>query len=152
MRVIIDLVREVSALFAAFGYGVEQVRRLTCPPASTAAANAMQPIAADATQQLGEDYLLTTSIGFNQHVVSNIDAIDAALIGILGATGAFTVLAVDKIRELAVWPRWIAISLFGVSAALSFVGYAYGFVRDQPSDVPRPAHSFQILLATARRH
>jgi hypothetical protein len=72
-------------------------------------------------------------------LASNIDAIDAALIGVLGATGVFAVLAVDKLRELAVWPRWIAISLFAASALSSFVGYAYGFINDQPRDVPRPA-------------
>jgi glucan phosphoethanolaminetransferase (alkaline phosphatase superfamily) len=139
MRVIIDVVREVAALFTALGYGAEQLRRLVGSTVDASATSSTEPVALDAAQQLGEDYLLTTSISFNQQVVSNIDAIDAALIGTLGATAAFAVLAVDKIRELAVWPRWFAISLFALSAALSFVGYAYGFIRDQPGDVPRPA-------------
>ncbi|MDB5072075.1 MAG: hypothetical protein JWM87_3186 [Candidatus Eremiobacteraeota bacterium] len=139
VRIFINLVREVAALFAALGYGIEQLRYVFGLPIPVPPANPAQSLPGDATQQLGEDFLLTTSIGFNQQVVSNIDAIDAALIGILGATGAFAVLAVDKIRELAVWPRWIAISLFGLSAVLSFAGYAYGFISDQPEDVPRPA-------------
>jgi hypothetical protein len=79
------------------------------------------------------------SVSFNQGIVANIDAIDAALIGILGATAAFAVLTVDKIRELASVPRWIAIALLALSGLVSLSGYAYGFVRGQPRDVPRPA-------------
>lgn len=56
----------------------------------------------------------------------------------MGATGAFAVLTVDKIRELAVAPRWVAIALLASSALASLAGYAYGFIGRTTRDVPRP--------------
>ena len=96
--------------------------------------------ARDVTRQLGDDFLLSIVVGFNQGVLSSLDATDSALIGILGATAAFAVLTIDKIRELAAIPRWIAIALLACSGVLSLAAYAYRFVgRHQPGYVPRPA-------------
>jgi hypothetical protein len=92
----------------------------------------------DTMRRLGDDFLLSSAVSFNQGVLSNIDAVDAALIGILGAAGAFTVLTVDKIRELAVVPRWVAIGFLAASGLVSLYGYAHGFVGRHPRDVPRP--------------
>ncbi|HWT06658.1 MAG TPA: hypothetical protein VN224_12930 [Xanthomonadales bacterium] len=92
------------------------------------------------TRQFGDDFLLSIVIGFNQGVLSSLDASDLALIGILGATAAFAVLTIDKIRELATAPRWIAIALLACAGILSLAGYAYRFIgRQQPGYVPRPA-------------
>jgi len=137
MRVL-DVFREVTAFLTAIGYGLEQTRRLVSADESRSDSGIVLSRAPDLARELGDDFLLTTSIGFNRQLLANIDAIDAALIGVLGATVAFAVLAIDKILELAVFPRWIAIGFLTVSGLLSFTGYAYGFISGEPIEVPRP--------------
>jgi fluoride ion exporter CrcB/FEX len=115
MRVL-DIVRAVLTLSALGGKGVE----------------------GGGTRNLEDDFLLTTTLGFNRQLLANIDAIDAALIGILGAVVAFSVLIVDKIKELPPPARWIAVTLLATSGLLSFVGYAYGFLLGEAIEGPRP--------------
>jgi hypothetical protein len=152
------IVRDLALLVHSIGHGFEQFRRAngdgarerTTERADNRTRNAGEPV-----REPGDDFLLACAIGFNQRVLSNIDATDTALIGILGATGAFTVLTVDKIRELAVVSRWIAIALLASSALASLAGYAYGFIGGATRDVPRPLlfvpdFSLDSLKAIAR--
>ena len=138
MRVI-SVLRELAALIAAASEGVKEIRRLVRRDAGNEDTNVLAAVRANAAPQLGDDFLLATSIGFNRQLLANIDAIDTALIGILGATVAFAVLTVDKIKELRAWPCWTAITFLAVSGLLSFAGYASGFIRGEPIEVPRPA-------------
>ncbi|MEA2787359.1 MAG: hypothetical protein QOF71_3463 [Candidatus Eremiobacteraeota bacterium] len=142
MRRFRGVLRDLTLFVSSIGYGLEQFRgligndfRQQGESADEAAAGAQ-----DVTRQFGDDFLLSTVIGFNQGVLSSLDASDLALIGILGATGAFAVLTIDKLRELAAVPRWIAIALLACSGILSLAGYTYRFIgRQQPGYVPRPA-------------
>ena len=135
------IVRDLAWLANSIGYALEQFR---CVHGESGArrgpkdADSGSVRAEESVRQLGDDFLLSCAVGFNHGVMSNIDAIDLALIGILGATGAFAVFAVDKIRELAVIPRWVAIGLLASSGLVSLVGYAYGFIGRSARDVPRP--------------
>jgi hypothetical protein len=136
------IVRDLALLANSIGYGFEQFRRLNGESTATLTTEQSADgsgVAQDSARQLGDDFLLSIAVGFNQGVLSNIDAIDSALIGVLGATGAFAVLTVDKLRELAAVPRWIAIALLASSALVSLAGYAYGFIGRSTRDGPRPA-------------
>jgi len=135
------IVRDLALLVRSIGYGLEQLRRVNGDDSPLHASHHADErgSADDSARQPGDDFLLSISVGFNQGVVSNIDAIDVALIGILGATGAFAVFAVDKIRELALIPRWVAIGLLALSGLVSLAGYAHGFIGRSGRDVPRPA-------------
>ncbi|HEY0395607.1 MAG TPA: hypothetical protein VGD01_14005 [Candidatus Elarobacter sp.] len=128
----------MTGLLLAFGYAMDSVRRSSGArdEEPTRAVGSRQ---AEERRQPGDGFLLSLSVSFNQGVVPNIDAIDAASIGILGATVAFAVLTVDKIREIAEFPRWMALTFLMLSGLVSSFGYAYGFVRGQPRDVPRPS-------------
>lgn len=77
---------------------------------------------------LGEDVLIDISARYSEAIVSNIDAIDTGLIGILALPVAFGVFAVDKIQELHQPFEGIAIALLTLSAFVSFVGYGWGFL------------------------
>ena len=135
------IVRDLASLASSISYRFEQMRRLNGDGAArrtTEKTDNAGASAEDSTRRLGDDFLLSIAIGFNQRVLSNIDAIDTALIGIFGATGAFAVLTVDKIRELALAPRWVAVALLASSALASLAGYAYGFIGRTTRDVPRP--------------
>ena len=141
MRRFRGVLRDLTWFASSIGYGLEQFRGLLCAGAGERAPDAVprtSDLHEDAARRLGDDFLLSSAVNFNEGVLSNIDAVDSALIGILGAAGAFTVLTVDKIRELAVVPRWVAIGFLAASALVSLYGYAYGFVGRHPRDVPRP--------------
>lgn len=126
-------VQDFATLLAAAGYMIEQFRR-----AGEASPRDASDGAAGPKKQIGDDFLLTTAIAFNQGVLANIDAVDTALIGIFAAASAFAIFAVDKINELADTLKWLAVVLLAASALLSVVGYAFGFVLSEPRDVPRP--------------
>jgi len=122
---------EISA-----GYFVEQLRLTGASGGSETDGEATSD--EDAEDQVGDDFLLSTVIAFNEGVLANIDAVDTALIGVFTAVSAFTILAVDKINELAAVPRWLAVGLLAVSGLLSLSGYGFGFVLSRSRDVPRP--------------
>lgn len=136
------ILRDLALLASSIGHEIEQFRRVNGVGAATRAtehADNGSGIAEVSARQLGDDFLLSIAVSFNQAVLSNIDAIDSALIGVLGATVAFAVLTVDKIRELPAVPRWIAITLLAFSGLVSLIGYADGFVGRSTRDGPRPA-------------
>jgi hypothetical protein len=142
MRRFRGVLRDLTLLVSSIGYGLEQFRGLTGDDRrhEMKSADVMTADAEDATRRFGDDFLLSIVIGFNQGVLSSLDATDSVLIGLLGATAAMGVLTIDKIRELAAIPRWIAIALLAGSAILSLAGYAFRFIgRQQPGYVPRPA-------------
>jgi hypothetical protein len=142
MRRFRGVLRDLASVASAIGYGLEQLRGLigTDVRQQAASADDVTADAQDVTRRFGDDFLLSIVVGFNQGVLSSLDATDSALTGILGATAAVAVLTIDKIRELAAIPRWIAIALLGCSAVLSLTAYAYRFIgRQQPGYVPRPA-------------
>jgi len=136
------VLRDLALLASSIGYGLEQFCRVVgidgAVSGPAAALSQPRDFHEEAVGRLRDDFLLSSAVNFNQGVLSNIDAVDSALIGILGAAGAFTVLTVDKIRELAVVPRWVAISFLAASGLVSLYGYAHGFVGRHPRDVPRP--------------
>jgi len=77
---------------------------------------------------LGDDVLIDISARYSEAIVSNIDAIDTALIGILALPVAFGVFAVDKIQELHQPYESTAVGLLTFSALVSFTGYGWGFL------------------------
>ncbi len=141
MRRFWGVLRDLAWLASSIGYGLEQLRGLIANDRRQAESAAGTTLGAqDVTRQFGDDFLLSIVIGFNQGVLSSLDATDSVLIGILGATAAFAVLTIDKMRELAATPRWIAIALLACSGVFSLAAYAFRFIgRQQPGYVPRPA-------------
>jgi hypothetical protein len=142
MRRFRGVLRDLAFLASSIGYGLEMVRGLIGVDAAESGPRAAVPQPSNLHEhplrRLGDEFLLSSAVTFNQGVLSNIDAVDSALIGILGAAGAFTILTVDKMRELAVVPRWVAIGFLAASGLVSLYGYAHGFVGRHPRDVPRP--------------
>jgi hypothetical protein len=141
MRRFRGVLRDLAMLASSIGSGLEQFRAFvgTCYRQQADSTGEGTVDAQGVTRQFGDDFLLSIVIGFNQGVLYSLDATDSALIGILGATAAVAVLTIDKIRELAAIPRWIAIALLACSAMLSLAAYAYRFIgRQQPGYVPRP--------------
>jgi hypothetical protein len=142
MRRFRGVLRDLTFFASSIGYGLEQLRGLIGADLRRQAESAddVAACAQDMTRQFGDDFLLSIVVEFNHGVLSSLDATDSVLIGILGATAAFAVLTIDKIRELATVPRWIAIALLACSGVLSLTAYAYRFIgRQQPGYVPRPA-------------
>lgn len=97
----------------------------------------------EADYTLEDRDLLDVVIRSNESVVANIDALNAAAVGIIALPAAFAVLAIDKIRELA--PELAAFSL--ILLALSVVGgvisYEFGYFfwnsrsdQERDDDVP----------------
>lgn len=77
---------------------------------------------------LRDDVLIDILARYSEAIVSNIDAIDTALIGILALPVAFGVFAVDKIQELRQPYESVAVALLTLSALVSFIGYGWGFL------------------------
>jgi hypothetical protein len=75
---------------------------------------------------LGDDVLIDITSRYNESVVSNIDAIDTALVAILALPVAFAVFAVDRIRDLAEPWESLAIAFLLLSTLGASIGYAWG--------------------------
>jgi hypothetical protein len=135
---VLEVLRGLASVFAAAGYGAEQMHKLIARDGRHGDFKSSISSRSNGPHDVGDDFLLATTIQANRQLLSNIDAIDGALIGILGAAVAFAVLTVDKIKELPEPARSVAIGLLAGSGLLSFVGYAYAFVRGEPIESPRP--------------
>lgn len=87
--------------------------------------------------------LLTIAIGSNEAVVANIDALNAAAIGILALPVALLVFAVDKI-DLHSALGLLAFILTGLSSVAGAVSYEFGYFfwnrrtqAERESDTPK---------------
>jgi hypothetical protein len=100
VRVLLEIFRELTSALRDLQGLVNRVATLATPGKRQSGATDATCSTSGERTKLGDDFLLSMSVGFNEGVLANIDSIDAALIGILGATVAFAVLTVDKIANL----------------------------------------------------
>ena len=101
---------------------VQNVPHVDADPPDDAVTDAPIP----APLGLGDDVLIDITSRYNESVVSNIDAIDTALVTILALPVAFAVFAVDKIRDLAEPWESLAIAFLLLCALGASIGYAWG--------------------------
>ncbi|MFZ1125618.1 MAG: hypothetical protein WAN59_10820 [Candidatus Baltobacteraceae bacterium] len=74
----------------------------------------------------GDEFAFDVATRFNERLLGNIDALDAALTAILAGVAAVAIFAVDKLPELAPSDERVALSVLGVSAVACIVGFAVG--------------------------
>lgn len=82
----------------------------------------------DADYTLEDSDLLDVAIRSNESVVANIDALNAAAVGILALPAAFAVFAIDKIRELPRELGSFSLILLALSAVTGVVSYEFGYL------------------------
>jgi hypothetical protein len=68
--------------------------------------------------------LIDVAARYNEALLANVDALDVALIAILGVDVAFAVFAIDKLQRLDCRTEWSAITCILFSACLCMLGYA----------------------------
>ena len=79
---------------------VASQRRCEALPQSHSVCDGNASLSATVTFPLGDEQLLDIAIRSNDAIVSNIDALNTAAVGILALPVAFGVFAIDKIRDL----------------------------------------------------
>ncbi|MBV8371589.1 MAG: hypothetical protein JO036_21975 [Candidatus Eremiobacteraeota bacterium] len=145
MAYILKFVRELTALFAALGYAVDQVRELRQrgPRVQVGDEAGERPEPPDDVA-FGDDFLYDAVARINEAVVANIDTVDLSLLAVIGGTLAVLVFGIDKIRELA--PPWAiaAYWLLGGSVTVCAFGYLIGFGSPRESTDPE---SFTVAFA-----
>lgn len=95
--------------------------------------------AVESIAELDEAFSYSVAARFNERIVANIDAIDTSLTTILAGNVALLVLAIDKIKELAVMEAALASACMCVSTAASVIAYVLGFsVHGSDRDGLRP--------------
>ena len=71
-------------------------------------------------------------------MLANIDALDVALVGIIGVDVAFAIFAVDKLKRLDCRTEWEAIACVVACAAICLIGYVCGFWGTRDVIAPKP--------------
>ncbi len=84
--------------------------------------------------------MLDVAIRSNESIVANIDALNAAAVGILALPAAFVVFAIDKIRELPKELGAFSLILLALSVVAGAVSYEFGYLFwDRRSEDERQA-------------
>lgn len=91
----------------------------------------------DPADNLGNDLIVDIASRYNESLVQNLDALDIALLTILGVDVAFSVFAVDKIFRLDCASQTYAIDFIAGSVVASLLGYAVG-ILGAPRDGIKP--------------
>ena len=77
---------------------------------------------------LEDSDVLDIAIRSNESVVANIDALNAAAVGILALPAAFAVFAIDKIRELPSELGTFSLILLALSVVTGTISYEFGYL------------------------
>jgi hypothetical protein len=96
-------------------------------------------------------FVYDSATRFNECIIGNLDAIDAALTGILAGAVAIAVFTIEKIIHVATLAERAAIVLLAASIACCAVGYLVGFTsRVSNRDGVRPRAFFGDLTMRPR--
>jgi hypothetical protein len=82
--------------------------------------------------------LIDVASRYNEALLANIDALDIALLTILGVDVGFAAFAVDKLRRLDCRTEWDAIACIICCAGLCLLGYVCGVWGTRNGIAPEP--------------
>lgn len=94
-------------------------------PAEGAAPAKVAPENPAGESTLTPEFLIDIGARYNEALLANIDALDTALVTILGVDVAFAVFAVDKLQRLDCGTEWTAITCILICAGLCILGYVF---------------------------
>ena len=77
-------------------------------------------------RQRRDQFVFDAAARFNESLIANIDAADNVLTAVLAGVLAVAVFTIDKIRELQIPDKWIALSLLSAATCVCVAGYLTG--------------------------